>query len=107
MHQTNQPYLWCIRGETLLHVLAKKGYSGLFVGLVKGHYSNDCNPRDDQGVTPLHLAAKDNRDQSSVFGSVPIVQFLVDRLQTQEAALQDMFGKTPLHYAASRYGYYY
>ena len=90
-------YVSCLKSpwENVQKESLKKGYSGLFINLAKTHYPEDSNPADNQGITPLHLAARDAL-------SVTVVQFLVDRIdRAVSSTVCDMFGKTPLHYAAS------
>ena len=58
-----------IRGETLLHV-ASKNNSTEAIDLMVKNGAWDCNPRDELGFTPLHIAA--------IHGNMQAVEKLVD-----------------------------
>lgn len=76
-------------GRTVLHEVARRGYSDDLVELLLGHGAA-INAEDYQGQTPLHLAADNGRAE--------IVRCLLDQGADIDAA--DRQGRTALHLAA-------
>lgn len=86
MSQFNSPF------GNLLHITASFGSVGLLKKLIEQSGLN-VNAQTDQGSTPLHVAARQNR--------VDVVEFLM-ALDEIDDTIRDLEGRTPLECAKSR-----
>jgi ankyrin repeat protein len=78
------------RSERLLHRTVY--HDSIDVARVLLEFGADVDPRDDNGLTPLHMAARD--------GNVEMIRLLLDRGAQIEA--RNKWKWTPLHFAASQ-----
>ena len=74
----------------LFHKAAEKGDLALYQFMVKNKIMEDTNPKDQDGFTPLHWAAKN--------GHVELYQWIMDQVVDKNP--RDNSGFTPLHLAA-------
>ena len=82
-----------ISGRTPLHVAAQREYLEMIEFISKCFFKENANPRDDKGITPLHLAA--------TYGKLEALKILLSKnINKNPPSLID--GKTPLHFAAEQ-----
>jgi transient receptor potential cation channel subfamily A member 1 len=80
--------------QTPLHIAAKYGKNSCCIYLLSGNkYKNFINEKDNDGLTPLHLAARN--------GYLKIVQIL---MQSGALIYRSFIGNNPFH-EASKNGY--
>ncbi|KAL0053789.1 hypothetical protein WJX82_010789 [Trebouxia sp. C0006] len=83
------------RGQCVLHVASGYGYPQMVKALLQFNAHADC--RDEDGQTPLHMAASGRLD-GDLEGRLACIALLLSYKANME--LPDKVGKAPLHVAA-------